>query len=146
MLNTIIIPRWKRGKGQTQYDNGGCLVVAQGGLAPVGIMLTNRNPTHIQTLMLTSPPTYQDTTTSIPQSELESNYNFLSSPILGKLAFTILESRQIIKFFSNLFLFKEDSDEMWLNEAMDEVCIESRTPVQVFLMQDYCSIKVMRMN
>ena len=138
LLNTIIIPRWKGGKGQTQHldsssnDNGGCLVVAQGGLAPVGIMLTKRNPTHIQTLMLTSPPTYQDITTSIPQSELERNYNFLSSPVLGKLAFTILESRQIIKFFSNLFLFKEDCDEMWLNEAMDEVCIESRTPVQVF--------------
>lgn len=34
LLNTVIIPRWKGGKGQTQHldssnDSGGCLVVAQ---------------------------------------------------------------------------------------------------------------------
>ena len=111
---------------------GGSLVVAQGGLAPVGIMLAKRNPTQVGTLMLTSPPTYKDVTTPKPQVELQRNYDFLRSPILGNLAFALLETRQVIKFFSDLFLFQDKCDETWLDEAMDEICDEARAPVQVF--------------
>ena len=82
--------------------------------------------------MLTSPPTYNDITTAIPQAELTKNYNFLSSPILGRLAFTLLESGDIIKFFSNLFLFQDKCDEDWLDEAEKELCEEARPPVQAF--------------
>ena len=132
LMNTIVIPRWKEGKIPFFRDNSsGCLVVAQGGLAPVGIMLAKRN-TCVSDLMLTSPPTYSDITTAIPQAELTKNYNFLSSPILGRLAFTLLESGDIIKFFSNLFLFQDKCDEDWLDEAEKELCEEARPPVQAF--------------
>ena len=95
-------------------------------------MLAKRNPKQIGTLMLTSPPTYEDIITPIPQKELQRNYDFLRSPILGNLAFALLESRQAIKFFSDLFLFQDTCDEQWLDEAMDEICDETRAPVQVF--------------
>jgi len=132
LLNTIVIPRWKEGKLPFFRDNSsGCLVVAQGGLAPVGLMLAKRNQC-ISDLMLTSPPTYNDITTAIPQPELTKNYNFLSSPILGRLAFTLLESRDVIQFFSDLFLFQDKCDEEWLDEAQKELCKEARPPVQAF--------------
>mmetsp|Transcript_11668 Transcript_11668/g.25192 ORF Transcript_11668/g.25192 Transcript_11668/m.25192 type:complete len:437 (-) Transcript_11668:28-1338(-) len=156
LMNDVIIPRWydeqNNGKsaslsrffgvGQSNQNNGtsnsngdgaGCLVIAQGGLAPVGIMLAHRNPLHVQNLMLTSPPTYDEITTPIPESELRTNYDFLRSPILGNLAFAALENRAIIEFFSNLFLFDDDCDEEWLDETERESrYVEARTPVQVF--------------
>jgi len=112
---------------------GGCLVVVQGGLAPVGIMLAARNPDSVKALMLTSPPTYQDVTTAVPQAELQRNYELLRSPILGNLAFSILENRSIIRFFSDLFLFSEKCDDKWLDETATESKFQqARTPVQAF--------------
>lgn len=141
LIGTIAVPRWKEsqtplsrffGDNQSSTKGGGCLVVAQGGLAPVGIMLAQRNPLQVEKLMLTSSPTYLDITTAIPQSELQTNYNFLKSPILGGLAFALLETRGIVKFFSNLFLFQDVCDEQWLDEAQREISVEARTPVQAF--------------
>lgn len=143
LIDTIVIPRWRGNKQSTLTNlfskgtssppnDGGCLVIAQGGLAPVGIMLAKRNPMTISNLMLTSPPTYQDVTTPIPQEELERNYNFLCSPTLGSLAFKLLESRQLIKLFSNLFLFQDECDEQWLDETQRELCVVARAPVQAF--------------
>ena len=131
LMNTIVIPRWKDRQLPFFNTSSGCLVVAQGGLAPVGILLAKRNAC-ISDLMLTSPPTYKDITTAIPQPELTKNYNFLSSPILGRLAFTLLESRDVIQFFSDLFLFQDKCDEEWLDEAQKELCKEARPPVQAF--------------
>ncbi|KAL9189577.1 hypothetical protein ACHAXT_009252 [Thalassiosira profunda] len=113
-------------------SNGGCLVVAQGGLAPVGIMLAERNPIRVEGLLLASAPTYADITTAIPEQELQRNYNFLCSPVFGGLAFAVLESRAIIRFFSDLFLFEDKCDEQWLDEVEKETCKEARTPVQAF--------------
>lgn len=140
LMNTIVMPQyWEEENNQSSplpfgRGDGGCLVIAQGGLAPVGIMLAKRNPTQVEKLMLTSPPTYKEITTAIPETELQRNYNFLCSPILGKLAFALLESRTIIRFFSNLFLFQEDDcGEEWLDEAQRESLWEdARTPVQAF--------------
>lgn len=140
LMNAIVIPRWKDSQlpslsnlfSDKQSSGGGCLVVAQGGLAPVGIMMAKRNPFNVGALMLTSPPTYTDVTTAIPREELQKNYNFLCSPILGRLAFSLLESREIIKFFSNLFLFQDECDEQWLDETQKEMCPQARTPVQAF--------------
>lgn len=98
----------------------------------MGIMLAKRNPKQVEKLMLTSPPTYDDITTAIPEPELERNYNFLCSPVFGGFAFAVLESREIIKLFSNLFLFQEDCGEEWLDETQREICVEARTPVQAF--------------
>ncbi|KAL7465713.1 hypothetical protein ACHAXS_006039 [Conticribra weissflogii] len=148
LLETVVMPRWRetladgkksfstlffRSSG-TDVDPGGCLVVAQGGLAPVGIMLAKRNPCQVHALMLTSPPTYEDITTPIPQSQLERNYNFLCSPIFGNLAFSFLENRSVIKFFSNIFLFAKNKpcDDRWLDETEKEACFPARAPVQAF--------------
>ncbi|CAJ1931395.1 unnamed protein product [Cylindrotheca closterium] len=117
--------------GGTQ--KAGCLVVVQGGLAPVGIMLAARNPDTVKALMLTSPPTHQDVITAVPQAELQRNYELLRSPILGNLAFFVLENRAIIRFFSDLFLFSEKCDNRWLDETAKESKFkQARTPVQAF--------------
>jgi len=109
-----------------------CNVMVQGGLAPVGVLLAFRNPETVQRLILASPPTWKDMTTPVPEKELERNYNFLRSPILGKLAFGLLESRWAVEFFSNAFLFADKCDAEWLDQAQAEACVEARPPVQVF--------------
>jgi hypothetical protein len=50
-------------------------VVVQGGLAPVGVLLASRNPQTVQRLVLTSPPTWHEMVTPVPQRELAMNYN-----------------------------------------------------------------------
>ena len=107
-------------------------VVSQGGLAPVGVMLAYRNPNSVEILVLTSPPTWDDMTTPVPENELETNYNFLKSKILGNLAFKLLESRGAIEFFSNTFLFSDPCDAAWLDNAVYELCVEARPPVMAF--------------
>ncbi|GAX21666.1 hypothetical protein FisN_29Hh105 [Fistulifera solaris] len=81
------------------------VVVAQGGLAPIGVRVAHRNPSQISHLILTSPPTWSDMTTAIPLNELQRNDQFLRSPVWGSLAFGLLETRWAVSFFSNLFLF-----------------------------------------
>lgn len=145
LLEKVVMPRWEEIRPQSSpsgiFDifsgdkgrgRGKCLVVAQGGLAPVGILLAHRNPAHVAHLMLTSPPSYEDVTTAVPERELQRNYNFLRSPTLGRLAFSMLEWRAVIRFFSDLFLFQGACDERWLDEAQREICVEARTPVQAF--------------
>lgn len=105
-------------------------VVAQGGLAPVGLLLTARNLDKIGHLVLTSPPT--DLTTAVTEKELARNYDFFSGPFTSPLAFGLLETRGAVKFFSNLFLFDKPCDEQWLDEAANETCDAARPPVQVF--------------
>lgn len=101
--------------------------------APVGIMMAARNPKTVTSLMLTSPPTYKDVTTAVPEAELQRNYEFLRSPIWGNLAFTLLENRTIIRFFSDLFLFRDKCDERWLDETAKESKFRNaRAPVQAF--------------
>lgn len=107
-------------------------VITQGGLAPVGVMLAARNPELVSALVLASPPTWREMTTPVPESELANNYNFLRSPMLGKLAFDTLESRWSIRFFSNRFLFSSPCDEDWLDNTENEFCIEARPPVMAF--------------
>jgi hypothetical protein len=138
LLETVVVPRWRdqqqplAGDARGRDGGGGCLVVAQGGLAPVGILLAHRNPRDVEHLMLTSPPSYADVTTAVPERELRKNYDFLRSPTLGAWAFAVLESRAVIEFFSNLFLFQGACDARWLDEAMAEACAAARTPVQAF--------------
>lgn len=142
LINEIVIPNWREsqtlqlpsmfGINRQGNESNGCLVIAQGGLAPVGIMLAKRNPLTISNLMLTSPPTYTDVTTAVPTAELQRNYEFLRSPILGSIAFNLLESRALIKFFSNSFLFQEECDDDWLDETDKESVLAARTPVQAF--------------
>ena len=107
-------------------------VVTQGGLAPIGVLLAARNPELVETLVLTSPPTWKDMTNAVPPKELERNYSFLRSPLLGKLAFSILETRGLVEFFSNQFLFTQECDDTWLDKTEREMCAEARPPVQNF--------------
>jgi len=111
--------------------NGPCVVVTQGGLAPVGVMLAHRNPTMVQKLVLCSPPTWNDMAKAIPQSELERNYNFLRSK-LGELALGLLESRSAIQFFSDLFLFEKSCDASWLDNCLNGCTAPARQPVCAF--------------
>jgi len=132
LIQTIIVPRHQmkiQGESVTR-----CIVVTQGGLAPVGIMIAARNRSSaVSKLVLTSPPQYEDLTQPIAQPEIERNYNFLRSNVLGKIAFDFLETRVAVRFFSNLFLFSsKDCDNEWLDLATNgkQCSEEARTPVQ----------------
>lgn len=137
LMNNVI--RSKQSDNKSFFDDimgkqtpKGSIVLAQGGLAPVGVMLAARNLA-VSSLILTSPPIYKDMITEVPSENLKQNYDFLRSPILGNLAFNILESRALIKFFSNLFLFQGECDDDWLDETMKESKDKfARTPVQAF--------------
>jgi pimeloyl-ACP methyl ester carboxylesterase len=107
-------------------------VVAQGGLAPIGVLLAGRNPKLVKQLVLASPPTWKDMTTTVEEKELARNYNFLRSPIWGSLAFKLLETRKAVSFFSNLFLFSNPCDDFWIDAAARESLLEARAPVMVF--------------
>jgi hypothetical protein len=95
-------------------------------------MIASRNPSTVSFLILTSPPTYKDMVTAVPSNELEKNYNFLKSSIFGKFAFSILESKGLIEFFSDQFLFSEKCDSSWLDETEKEISVEARPPIQAF--------------
>ena len=107
-------------------------VVAQGGLAPIGVLLAHRNPKAVQQLVLASPPTWKDMTTAVPESELAKNYNFFRNPIWGNLAFKVLETKKAVSFFSNIFLFSNPCDDSWIDLAAKESLVEARAPVAVF--------------
>ena len=115
-------------------------IVAQGGLAPVAILLAARNPSLIKDLILTSPPTFEELTKNIPESELRFNYKALCNPILEKIAFRLLESRWAIKFFSDLFLFARQCDSEWIIRTINESGPDVRQPVQLFN-AGYCSYR-----
>ena len=99
---------------------------------PIAILLADRNQDIVRRLVLTSPPVWKDLTTAVQEYDSERNYNFLRSPIWGKLVFKLLESRQAIEFFSNQFLFSNKCDNTWLDKTEEEFGVTSRPPVVVF--------------
>lgn len=120
----------------TNNDTPPCILVVQGGCAPIGIMLASRddNRSRISKLVLASPPTYTNmVTTPVNEKELQNNYNFYTSS-LGNLAFQILESKWAVKLFSNLFLFQTECDDMWVEQCTNPLAVtnEARAPVAVF--------------
>lgn len=128
VLNALPLPGSVVGQGANGWN-----VICQGGLAPIGVLLAARNPTTVSSLVLTSPPTWSEMTTAIPEAELSRNYDFLTNPLIEPLAFGLLETRWAIRFFSNLFLFANgDCDDEWLDLACNEIAIESRPPIAVF--------------
>lgn len=138
LLNQVILPQAVTASRKASRlpflgkpSAGSCTVVAQGGLAPVGVVLAARNPDTVDRLVLTSPPSWKDMVTPVPEVELERNYSFLRSTI-GSLAFGLLESKWALEFFSNAFLFADKCDDLWLDRALEEACPAARPPVQVF--------------
>lgn len=109
---------WVQGIEPLLPTSGKCIVVAQGGLAPVGVLLAARNPSIVTNLILCSPPTYQDMTLAVPESELERNFRFLTDPRTADPAFWILEQPWAVRFFSNAFLFANPCDDEWVQNAM----------------------------
>lgn len=110
-----------------------CVVVAQGGLAPIGVMLASRNPEEIiSKLVLTSPPIWNVMTTAFPEYETESNYDFFRSP-LGNLLFNVLQQPWAVRFFSDQFLFEDKCDDLWvkLASSKEATTSEARLPVIV---------------
>jgi pimeloyl-ACP methyl ester carboxylesterase len=109
---------WVQGIEPLLPTSGKCLVVVQGGLAPVGVLLAARHPNIVTNLVLCSPPTYQEMTTAVPESELERNFRFLTDPRTANPAFWILEQQWAVRFFSNTFLFANPCDDEWVQQAM----------------------------
>lgn len=137
----VALPEYNsnQSKQRKLYQNvtnqvNGCTVVVQGGLASVGILLSSRNPiSFVSKLILTSPPTYDEMVTPLSEVEVGKNYKFLTSSLCLNLGFPILESRALIRLFSDLFLFDNNCDEAWLDFTMVGASFkEARTPVQAF--------------
>jgi pimeloyl-ACP methyl ester carboxylesterase len=130
---------WARGCAALWRDRiqRPCVVIAQGGLAPVGVLLAARESDDwsgsraVSHLVLTSPPTWDDMTTAVPERELRRNYNGLRSR-LGAAAVGLVESRAAIRFFSDLFLFERACDATWLDLASSECRASVREPVFAF--------------
>lgn len=114
------------------FGESKCVIVAQGGLAPVGVLLAARNAKTVSHLVLTSPPTWKDMTTAVSVDELSRNSNLLSSPLVGPLAFGVLESTWAVNLFSNTFLFQGACDERWLELACGKTTAADRPPVVAF--------------
>ena len=112
-------------------DCQSCIVVVQGGLAPVGVLLAHRNPSIVKSLILCSPPTWDEMTRSIPDDELQRNFDFLTSNF-GAAAFSLLETRWAVRFFSNLFLFKDEADGKWLENVMNDCIVGNRSVIAAF--------------
>ena len=56
---------------------------------------------------------------------------FLQTP-LGGASVALLENRAAIRLFSNLFLFEEEADAAWLDEACADCSAAVRAPVLAF--------------
>lgn len=90
-------------------------IYSRGALAPIGILLADRNPNLIRRLVLASPSSWTDLG-GVAEDKLKRSYNFYRS-IFGRLFFQVLESRRAVEFFSNLFLFSNECDQTWLDKA-----------------------------
>jgi len=109
-----------------------CAIVAQGGLAPLGVQLAADNPDKISHLILTSPPTYEELCSEISESELQRNLDFLTR--FEVPAFSILESARAVRFFSNQFLFADACDDEWVSACVGDKneLRRTRRAVQLF--------------
>jgi pimeloyl-ACP methyl ester carboxylesterase len=119
-----------------------CIVVCQGGIAPIGLSLAardaERQPASAQLLshlVLTSPPTYTEITTPIPPDILLKSLDFYRS-WWGRLTFKLLENDIAIRLFSNLFLFANeiDADDEFVRRATQEcqTSTQLRPPIEAF--------------
>lgn len=110
----------------------GLVVVAQGGIAPVALQLGYRGKVPVSSVILTSPPVYDDLVN--PIGELEFGRNYKSLQFFKGLVRFLLCRRSAIKFFSNLFLFAGEADDSFLSFATRDAQsrVEQIEPVLLF--------------
>ena len=115
-----------------------CCVVAQGGLAPVGVYLASRSSDRwdgaraVAGLALSAPPPFADLAEGLDSAEVARNLDFLQSS-LGRQLVKLLRSAFFVKFFSNLFLFADSCDEAWISNCLvDDARPKSIEPVLTF--------------
>ena len=115
-----------------------CMVVGQGGMAPVAVQLATRQsdlwdgPRAVCSVVLASPPTWDDMADGLDEAEVARNYRQLSSP-LGAAGYRLLRMRSFVRFFSDLFLFQGQCDDAWLDECdRGAAPLAARFPVFAF--------------
>ena len=115
-----------------------CCVVAQGGLAPVGVYLASRSSDRwdgaraVAGLALSAPPPFADLAEGLDSAEVARNLDFLQSS-LGRQLVKLLRSSFFVRFFSNLFLFADACDEAWIGNCLtDDERPKSIEPVLTF--------------
>ena len=135
-----------------------CCVVAQGGLAPVGVYLASRSSDRwdgaraVAGLALSAPPPFADLAEGLDSAESDAasvcsmawgltgcrshrvarNLDFLQSS-LGRQLVKLLRSAFFVKFFSNLFLFADSCDDTWISNCLvDDARPKSIEPVLTF--------------
>ncbi|KAG7353893.1 hypothetical protein IV203_003248 [Nitzschia inconspicua] len=106
-------------------------VISQGGLAPIAVLLAARNPNLVGNIVMASPPQWKEMTTPVPEKILAKNLSFFKG-FFGGIAFDVLERRGTISLFSNIFLFSNPCDDVWLDSAEREMGEQARQPVAVF--------------
>mmetsp|Transcript_12957 Transcript_12957/g.39121 ORF Transcript_12957/g.39121 Transcript_12957/m.39121 type:complete len:358 (-) Transcript_12957:1338-2411(-) len=102
-----------------------CVVVAQGGLAPVAVHFATRQaddwdgPRNVERVALASPPGWPSLSRGAQSRDnVLRSYAAWSSRV-GQAAYDVLRRRPFVEFFSNAFLFAESADDEWLRECCD---------------------------
>ena len=115
-----------------------CCVVAQGGLAPVGVYLASRSSDRwdgaraVAGLALSAPPPFADLAEGLDSAEVARNLEFLQSS-LGRQLVKLLRSSFFVRFFSDLFLFADSCDAAWISNCLvDDERPKSIEPVLTF--------------
>lgn len=108
-----------------------CVVVTQGGLAPVGVALAARatdtwdGARAVSRLVMCSPPIWREMAQGSSRDAVARNYDLWTSS-LARVGYNVLRRRPFVKFFSDQFLFFREADETWL----DNCCTEAQLPAK----------------
>jgi len=123
-----------------------CVVLAQGGLAPLAVMLAARESDDwrghqaIAAIVLASPPEWSTLANGLDDGEVVRNFELLSASIgspspLGTLCYRTLCARPFVRFFSAAFLFADTANtefDRFLEACLAQARPERRWPVIAF--------------
>jgi len=122
------IERLMQNKGFNQMHR--CVVVAQNGVAPIGIKLATRNEAAVSHLVLLSPPCWERLTTEYTtEEERQTRHNDNIGPA-AEFYFNYLESRVGYRLKIREF-FKSSPEERYINiaTAKERTTKEARNPI-----------------
>lgn len=114
-----------------------CVVISQGGNAPIAVRLASRASEAVAGLVFVSPPEWREIAAGLPSEEVESNYRQLSfvlgSPSqFGTACYRAISSRPVVRFFSDAFLFADKADDTFIEACCATTTPERRWPVIAF--------------
>ena len=126
LIHDKVIPSTSASPAQT------CVLVSQGGMAPVAIELAKRNPQIISHLILISPPTWKEITQPLPLEHRFKKYKAYTSPV-SYTFYDALETPLGFKAYMRRY-FKRRLDDQFVSFATERgrVTKEARGTIASF--------------